>query len=163
MEDEINLKQLVDLLRSKGLKVSSAESLTGGMISELITSIPGASEVIECGVCSYSNRIKHELLGVSQETLDKYTEYSEQTAIEMAEGIKRLSGADIGISTTGIAGPGGGSVEKPVGLVYIGVASRESRAYKFNFIENGANDRDKIRELASLNAIRIVKETAELL
>ena len=163
MEDEVNLKQLVDLLRSKGLKISSAESLTGGMISELITSIPGASEVIECGVCSYSNRIKHELLGVSQETLDKYTEYSEQTAREMAEGIKRLSGADIGISTTGIAGPGGGSDEKPVGLVYIGVAAKESMAYKFNFSENGKNDRNRIRELASVNAIRIAKDIAELL
>ncbi len=162
MEEKIS-KQLVDLLKGKGLKIASAESLTGGMISEIITGIPGASEVIECGVCSYSNRIKHELLGVSRETLDKYTEYSEQTAIEMAEGIKRISKADIGISTTGIAGPGGGSDEKPVGLVYIGVAAKESMAYKFNFSENGKNDRNRIRELASVNAIRIAKDIAELL
>ncbi len=163
MEEKIIIQQFVELLKGKGLKVATAESLTGGMISELITRIPGASGVIECGVCSYSNRIKHKVLGVSQETLDKYTEYSEQTAIEMAKGIKMLSGADIGVSTTGIAGPGGGSEDKPVGLVYIGVSAKESRAYKFDFSQSGKNDRDKIRELTSINAIKIAKDVAELL
>lgn len=164
MQENISIQQqLVELLKNKKLKIATAESLTGGMISEFITQVSGASEVIECGVCSYSNRIKHELLGVSRETLDQYTEYSEQTAIEMAKGIKMLSGADIGVSTTGIAGPGGGSEDKPVGLVYIGVSAKESRAYKFNFSENGKNDRNKIRELSSIYALKIAKEMAELL
>ena len=110
---------LVKELKNRGLKIASAESLTGGMVSEYITKVSGASEVFECGICSYSNRIKHEILGVSEETLENYTEYSYQTACEMAQGVRRLSGADIGISTTGIAGPSGGTEEKPVGTVYI--------------------------------------------
>ena len=95
-------KKLVKLLKEKGMKASSAESLTGGLVSKLITDVSGASEVFECGVCSYSNRIKHEVLGVSSETLKSFTEYSEECAKEMASGVRRLAGADIGISTTGL-------------------------------------------------------------
>ena len=92
-------KEFVEVLKKKGLKSATAESLTGGLVSKRITEVSGASQVFECGVCSYSNRIKHELLGVPSDVLETYTEYSSQTAEAMANGIRRLSGADIGIST----------------------------------------------------------------
>ena len=140
-------KKLVKLLKEKGMKASSAESLTGGLVSKLITDVSGASEVFECGVCSYSNRIKHEVLGVSSETLKSFTEYSEECAKEMASGVRRLAGADIGISTTGIAGPGGGSKEKPVGTVYVGISTKnDTNAYEFRMGEYGG--RAEIRKAA---------------
>ena len=145
---------LVARLREKGLKIATAESLTGGMVSESITRVPGASEVLECGVCSYSNRIKHEILGVSEEMLEKYTEYSAQTACEMAQGVRRLSGADIGAATTGIAGPGGGSAERPVGLVYVGISTKDRTFAKKLLLSRGQPDeREKIRILACKNAL----------
>ncbi|MBQ8134413.1 MAG: CinA family protein [Clostridia bacterium] len=148
---------LVSVLKSKKLKIATAESLTGGMISKMITEVSGASAVLECGICSYSNRIKHEILGVSSETLEKYTEYSAQTACEMAEGVRKLSGADIGISTTGIAGPGGGSEEKPVGLVYIGISSKLGTFSEKLLLGNGA---EKERELIREQTARKALETA---
>ena len=156
---------LVRRLEKAGLKIATAESLTGGMISKMITEVSGASGVIECGVCSYSNRIKHEILGVSEETLESYTEYSPQTAEEMAEGVRKLSGADIGISTTGIAGPGGGTDEKPVGLVYVGVSSRMGTFSKKLDLSRGLkNERELIRELASLHALSLaLKETEKIM
>lgn len=152
-------KAVVRLLREKGMKLATAESLTGGLVSDMITEVPGASEVFECGVCSYSNRIKSSVLGVSEEALVKYTEYSGETACEMAEGIRKLSGADIGVSTTGIAGPGGGTAEKPVGLVYIGISSSKgARAVKYEFGRGSQNERVRIRKLAALNALELVRE-----
>ena len=155
--------QLVDLLKSKKMHISSAESLTGGMVSESITAVPGASEVIECGVCSYSNRIKHELLGVSLETLEKYTEYSIQTACEMADGVRRLSGADIGVSTTGIAGPSGALPGKPVGFTCIGISTAEKTyAKEFIFGSGSGCERELIRKLAVINALKnAVEELGE--
>ncbi len=151
--------ELVSALKEKELKVSSAESLTGGMISEIITSVPGASEVIECGVCSYSNRIKHEVLGVKNETLQEYTEYSVETAKEMAEGVRRLSGADIGISTTGIAGPSGALEGKPVGYVCIGISTAE-KTYAKEFFFGSENSREVIRQLSAVNALALTIEEA---
>ena len=134
------VKNLVNLLKQNHWKVATAESLTGGLVSKKITEISGASQVFECGVCSYSNRIKHEVLGVSAEILETYTEYSPQTAVAMAEGIRKLSGADIGISTTGIAGPGGGTDEKPVGLVYIGISTPKHSFAKELHLSKGLPD-----------------------
>lgn len=116
---------LVDQLKKQNLKIAVAESCTGGLLSQQITQIPGASEVFECAVCAYANSIKSKLLGVSADTLEKYGAVSEQTATEMAEGVRKLSGADIAISTTGIAGPGGGSAQKPVGTVFVGISSKK--------------------------------------
>lgn len=148
--------QLVHELTVRKLKIASAESLTGGMISELITSVAGSSSVFECGICSYSNRIKHEILGVSEKTLEEYTEYSLMTAEEMAEGVRRLSGADIAVSTTGIAGPGGYSEEKPVGLVYVGISAENyRRSYEFRFSEGLENERELIRQKAACAALSI--------
>ncbi len=106
---------------SKDYSISTAESLTGGMISKFITSVPGASQIFELGVCSYSDRIKNKVLGVDNETLAKHTAVSKQTAEEMSAGIRSLSGSDIAIAVTGIAGPDGGTDEKPVGTVYVSV------------------------------------------
>ncbi len=111
---------VVKLLISKGLKIATAESCTGGLVSQLITSVGGASEIFELGLCTYSNRFKHKLLDVPEEELDKYGAVSAQVAISMAKGLKKLSGADITVSVTGIAGPSGGTKEKPVGTVYMG-------------------------------------------
>ncbi len=145
---------LVQKLKEKHLKIATAESLTGGLISKLITEVSGASEVLECGVCSYSNRIKHEILGVRTETLDTYTEYSLETAKEMAEGVRKLSGADIGISTTGIAGPSGGTAEKPIGTVYIGISTKNrTKSMEFHFGRGFKSERETIRELAAINAV----------
>ena len=117
-------ENVVETLMRKKLKVATAESCTGGLISERITRVSGSSEVFDCGICSYANEIKHKILGVSEETLSVLGAVSAETAIQMAEGVKKLSGADIGISTTGIAGPTGGTPEKPVGLVYCGVCTK---------------------------------------
>lgn len=117
--------KLVQLLNVKGLKIANAESCTGGLLSKYITDQAGASNVFECGVVSYSGKIKHQLLGVSEETLAAYGEVSAQTAKEMAMGIRCVANSDIGIGITGIAGPGGGTPEKPVGLVYFAIAFKE--------------------------------------
>ena len=111
---------LVETLKRKKLTIATAESCTGGLLSEKITSVSGASEVFELGICTYSERIKHEFLGVPMEKIEKYDVVSEQVAHSMVSGLKERSGADICISVTGIAGPNGGTPEKPVGTVYIG-------------------------------------------
>ena len=114
---------VVQEYRAKKLTLATAESCTGGLVSKRITEIPGASEIFLCGLCTYSNEMKERLLGVSHQTLEQYGAVSEQTAREMARGVRLASGAAVGVSTTGIAGPGGGSAEKPVGLVYVGIDS----------------------------------------
>jgi len=111
-------------LKEKNLTIAFAESCTGGLASSLVTDIPGSSEYLMGSVVSYTNDVKHRLLGVKQETLDTYTAVSEQTAREMAQGIREKIGTDLGISITGIAGPGGGTPTQPVGLVYIGAADK---------------------------------------
>lgn len=113
-------KEVVELLKQKKLTISTAESCTGGLLSELITSVSGASEIFELGICTYSERIKHEFLGVPTEEIEQYGVVSKEVALSMVKGLKERSGADICISVTGIAGPGGGTPEKPVGTVYIG-------------------------------------------
>lgn len=121
--DEFELsKQLVDMLRERSLKIASVESCTGGLISKIITDAPGSSEVFDLGITTYSNEMKNKMVGVPNDILERYGAVSPQTAQAMAEGILRVSGADIGIATTGIAGPGGGTPEKPVGLVYTAIA-----------------------------------------
>jgi len=144
---------LVDALASKKLRVATAESCTGGMVSAAITSVSGASAVFDCGVCSYANHIKSKVVGVREETLATYGAVSEKTAAEMARGVRLLAGADIGISTTGIAGPLGGTHYKPVGLVYVGVSTEMGlHSEKLLLGENNA-DRRRIRELATAAAL----------
>ena len=148
--------EVVERLREKNLKVATAES-TGGLISERITRVSGASEVFDCGVCSYANEIKEKLLGVRHDTLSILGAVSAETAIQMAEGVKKLSGADITVSVTGIAGPTGGTSEKPVGLVFLGICS-ETDAYAVKLLLGEENERDYIRAMASTAALFTVLE-----
>ena len=147
-------EQIVEKCAVYGLKISTAESITGGMISAAITSVPGSSAVIEFGVCSYSNRIKHKILGVSEKTLEKFTEYSKECAEEMARGALEISGADFAVATSGIAGPMGGTPEDPVGTVYICACDkRESLCERVVFENKG---RGFIREAAAEKALAML-------
>lgn len=142
------------LLLEKRKTIAISESCTGGMVSQSLISFPGISESLIEGVVTYSNKSKINRLGVSKQTLDKYGAVSHQTAEEMAKGVAVTSGADIGISTTGIAGPGGGSDEKPVGLVYFGIYCN-GKVDSFKKVFTG--DRDRIRKRATSFAIDMVR------
>ena len=139
---------LVTVLKQKGLTFTCAESCTGGLISKRITDVSGASAVYPGGICSYSNEVKAGILGVKEETLEKYTAVSEQTAREMAEGVRRAIGTDIGVSVTGYAGPGGGTEADPVGTVYVGVSTKEGTLVR-RLSYSSLRDRVFIRRAAS--------------
>ena len=147
---------LVRALSEAGLTVAVAESCTGGLISARITDVPGSSAALLCGICSYSNQSKIDLLGVNPATLEAYGAVSEETALEMARGVRLRSGADIGISTTGIAGPSGGTEEKPVGLVYAAISTADKEeGLKLRLGRGYANERELIRNLACLHAMNL--------
>ena len=122
--------KVANLLKNNGVSISVAESCTGGLVSHKITNVPGSSEYFNRSVVAYSNRAKKELLDVKADSLQSHGAVSEVVASEMAEGIRVLSGTDLGLSTTGIAGPGGGTAEKPVGLVYLGLSDPEDTRVK---------------------------------
>ena len=111
---------IIDILKQKNYKFSSAESLTGGMLMSTLIDVPGASDVIAEGFITYADEAKIKYLGVKKETIDKLGAVSQETAYEMAKGLKEKTNAHVTVATTGIAGPGGGTKEKPVGTVYIG-------------------------------------------
>lgn len=117
-------EQVVRLLKERNLTVTAAESCTGGLIAGTLVNVAGASDVFGEAYVTYSNEAKQRLVGVRAETLEQFGAVSEETAYEMAAGAARAAGADVGLSSTGIAGPGGGTPEKPVGLVYIGCCVR---------------------------------------
>jgi nicotinamide-nucleotide amidase len=136
-------------LKANNMKIAFCESCTGGLISSRFTSIPGVSEVFDRGIVTYSNRAKVEELGVKKNTLDKYGAVSEQVALEMATGLLNKAGVDIALSTTGLAGPSGGTEDKPVGLVYIGIAAK-NHSFVFKSVFSG--DRLSIQNRAALKA-----------
>ena len=153
---------LVAELQKKGLKAATAESCTGGLLAQRITSIPGSSAVFEYGAVTYANRIKHALLGVPEEMLSRYGAVSEPVATAMSEGVLRASGADIGVGITGIAGPDGGSEEKPVGTVYISVACKGketvTKRYQFGYGRgSGADERESIRNASAMTALDMIR------
>lgn len=150
-----NLESVIGkILKGKKQSLSVAESCTGGKISSRIVSVPGSSEYYIGGVCVYSNIEKIKLLNIKEDTLSKYGAVSEQTAIEMAEGVREIMKTDYSVSTTGIAGPSGGSEDKPVGLVWIGFSSKnKSYAMKFLFGE----ERQRNIERASQRALEILR------
>ena len=154
-EDETELEDVLGAaIIDKKKTISTAESCTGGLISDRLTNTPNSSSYFKGGIVAYSNLVKTNLLNVKKETLNKNGAVSEEVALEMAEGIRKNLNVDIGLSTTGIAGPGGGSKEKPTGLVYIGLStSSYNKVYKFNFTKNR-----KINKLmtsqAALNILR---------
>ena len=137
MTDNENQERILSILKKKKLKIATAESCTGGLIAHILTNISGSSDYFDRGVVSYSNKSKTELLGVPEKLIDKYGAVSNPVAKAMAEGARKKSNVDIGIATTGIAGPTGGTVEKPVGLVYIAVSNLDRTIIKkFNFKGN---------------------------
>lgn len=146
---------VVELLREKNLKIATAESCTGGYIAKRITNVSGSSDVFECGIVSYSNRIKNEVLGVSADDLEKYGAVSETVARQMAEGAVKVSGADIAVSVTGIAGPNGDGTDKPVGLSYIGLADKNSSWVKE--LKTGRTDREYNRYVNASNALNMIR------
>ena len=151
----------VRLLKEKNLTVAVAESCTGGQVSAALTDIAGASDVFGCGVCAYSNDIKQKLLSVRGETLAQFGAVSEETAREMAAGVRALSGADIGVSITGIAGPGGGTDEKPVGLVHFAVDAGGFQDVMHKNLSRGHKDeRGFIRNMATLHALNLIRKAA---
>ncbi len=149
-------EKAVELLLKNGQSVALAESCTGGLIAKRITDVSGSSAVFEYGVVSYSDEVKHNLLGVKRETLEKYTAVSEQTAAEMAEGIREISGADYALSVTGISGPSGGTEDKPIGLAYIGFAHSGGTSVHTLKTGKSENARDYNRYVAASTALHIL-------
>lgn len=148
-----------EILRRRGLTLATAESCTGGLLSAMLTEMPGSSEYFLGGSVVYANRAKTAVLGVSPETLRAHGAVSHETAQAMAEGAREIVDADLAVSITGIAGPGGGSDEKPVGTVYFGLAARGRKTVSFHRRFRG--DRERIRTLAAYVALRLVKRAAE--
>ena len=141
--DKNLLENISTELKKRHLTVATAESCTGGLIAHTLTNISGSSNYFERGVVSYSNRAKMELLNVPEDTLKKVGAVSKEVAKAMAEGIRIKSNADIGLSTTGIAGPTGGTPEKPVGLVYIGLSIKDKTIVKkFQFKGNRLQNKE---------------------
>jgi nicotinamide-nucleotide amidase len=153
-EDDADLAAVVlEKCRSLGLKLAVAESCTGGLLGERITNIPGSSDVFLGGVIAYHNDVKRNELGVRQEDIERYGAVSEQVALQMASGIRERFAADVGVSVTGIAGPGGGTPEKPVGLVWIAVHGSDLKARRFHV----GGDRAEIRQRAAQAALEMVR------
>jgi nicotinamide-nucleotide amidase len=146
---------ILDACRKKGLKLATAESCTGGLIAALFTDIPGSSDVFERGFVTYSNQSKTDMLGVDASLIEENGAVSEQVAAAMAKAALERAHVDIAVSVTGIAGPSGGTAEKPVGLVYIGIAAREKLAVTKN---NFGGSRSEIRAKSAAKAFELIKE-----
>lgn len=143
MIDNQLLNKVSERLKTLNLSIATAESCTGGLLAHSLTNISGSSEYFDRGIISYSNQAKQELLNVTEKTLQEHGAVSKQTAKVMAIGIRERSNVNIGISTTGIAGPTGGTKEKPVGLVYIGIAdSKHVNVKKFLFSGNRVQNKE---------------------
>jgi len=146
---------VVDLLRRGNLTLGVVESATGGLVSHLITNVPGCSDVYLGSVTSYSNDAKVRIVGVSEESISRHGAVSPQVAEEMANGGRRLLGADVCVADTGIAGPGGATTDKPVGLFYIGLAHRGGTSHRRHVF---SGDREENKQAAAETALAWVKE-----
>ncbi|TET40467.1 MAG: CinA family protein [Dehalococcoidia bacterium] len=147
--------EIAILLKERGLTIALAESSTGGLISHLITNVPGSSDYYMGTVVAYDNEVKVKILGVKRETLEEHKSVSYQTAEEMAQGVRKALDTDIGLSDTGIAGPTGGTPEKPVGLFYIGISSRQGNQVREHVF---SGDRLENKRSAALAALAMLKE-----
>ncbi len=145
--------KLVEKLKEKKLTISTAESCTGGLIAKLITDLPGASDVFIGGIVCYSNDMKMKWLGVKKNTLEQNGAVSEQTVQEMLNGIARETGSDIAVAVSGIAGPTGGTPQKPVGTVFIGIAVQNQSIVK-HFLFQGS--RDEVRTSSARKAAELI-------
>ena len=154
--NDLSLK-IVKLLTIKKLKVSFAESCTGGLLASSITSISGSSKVFNLGLVTYSNNAKVKILKVPKKTINKYGAVSHQTCLSMVKNLSRISKSNISISITGIAGPNGGTKEKPVGLVYIGLKKGDKTIIKKNLFKN--KRRISIQKATVKEALKMVLNT----
>jgi len=159
--DAIDLQaiRVLDLCRARGLTVSTAESCTGGLVAGALTDIAGSSDVVDRGYVTYSNPAKQDVLGVSAETLKVHGAVSEETAREMVTGLLRVARTSLGVSITGIAGPGGGSAAKPVGLVHFAAGTAGGKVIVRREVFAG-QDRAGVRRLAVLTALAMLAELA---
>ena len=149
-------RDVLDAARAKNIRIVTAESCTGGLIAGLLTEIPGSSEVVERGFVTYSNEAKEESLGVPSALLRKYGAVSEAVARAMADGALRHARAQLAIAVTGIAGPGGGSAEKPVGLVYVALADgHNTSSYEYRFGDVG---RSQVRLATVREALKLLSD-----
>ena len=148
-------EQIITKLIEKNITLATAESCTGGSLGKIITSVSGVSSIYGYGFITYANEAKENLLGVPHEVLETVGAVSFETALAMAEGARRVSGSDIAVSVTGIAGPTGGTPEKPVGLVYIAIADKDGSEYrKLNLDGN----RDEVRAKTCDEVFKLIKE-----
>lgn len=153
--DVDSLEQVVgDGLRQRGMTLAVAESCTGGLLSKRITDVPGCSDYYLGGVCSYANEVKMKVLGVKKETLDTVGAVSPEVAEQMAEGVAKALGADVGVGITGVAGPGGGTDDKPVGLVYISIWCKGQH---YTRKMKSTNGRDRVRMQAASTALDLIR------
>lgn len=149
--------EIIEALTNGGKHITFAESCTGGMLAEMLTAVSGASECFDGSFITYANEQKEKLIGVRHETLAKYGAVSYQTALEMSRGARLALGADIGAGVTGIAGPGGGTPEKPVGLVYISISTKDIHCFcRLNL----DGDRFEVRRKTCLYVLELVKRMA---
>lgn len=155
MDSESIEKTIGSLLRRHKLWLAVAESCTGGLIGDRITNVPGSSDYFLGGVIAYANQVKLQQLGVSPATLEKHGAVSRETVIEMAQGVRQQLGADIGLSVSGIAGPGGGTAAKPVGLVWVGLSATGYEA-AWSYLWQG--NRTQIKAQAAEQALRLLHE-----
>ncbi len=160
MSAESFAARLVPLCRAKGLTLATAESCTGGMVAAAITSVPGSSAVLDRGFVTYSNTAKTELLGVPAGLIDADGAVSETVAGRMAQGAKQRAGVDLAVSVTGIAGPDGGSPQKPVGTVWFGLATADGQVFTHHRLFPG--DRQAIRTASTLFALQLLWDGANL-
>lgn len=154
----VSAQSLLSLYRRAGLRLATAESCTGGLVAALLTEVAGSSDVVECGFVTYSNEAKMEMLGVMQETLTAHGAVSRETAEEMALGALTHSRADVAVSITGIAGPGGATLTKPVGLVHLATARQGHVLQAVHEVFPG--DRSAVRLAALRQALGLLHEAA---
>jgi nicotinamide-nucleotide amidase len=152
--------QVLDVFRARGLKIATAESCTGGLVAAALTDIAGSSDVVDRGFVTYSNEAKEAMLGVPSATLKRHGAVSAETAAAMAEGALRNSLADVSVAITGIAGPGGGTKQKPVGLVYFAAASRDGRRIATHW-RYGKIGRRRVRERSVAEALELLASLAQ--
>jgi nicotinamide-nucleotide amidase len=152
--------RVLDLCRAQGVLIATAESCTGGLVAAALTEIAGSSDVVDCGFVTYSNEAKQKMLGVPAATLSRHGAVSAKTAAAMAKGALTNSQADISVAITGIAGPGGGSTRKPVGLVYFAAANREGRRLQRSR-RFGKIGRQRVRLRSVAEALALLEALAE--
>jgi nicotinamide-nucleotide amidase len=162
IEDELRAaaNRVLELCRAGGLRIATAESCTGGLVAAALTEIAGSSDVVECGFVTYSNAAKEAMLGVPATTLKRHGAVSAATASAMAAGALTLSQADLAVAITGIAGPGGGSKQKPVGLVHFAAASRDGRHIERRRLF-GKIGRRRVRLRSVAEALKLLELLAE--